>query len=84
MWGPKDGTLYMKYRDIRHIVKDYTGPNKFGLILQAWEQSYLCNIIFPGDSPKAYFSIAGFAVYAGQILFYNTSPCIGKSSYLLT
>lgn len=73
VWGLGEGALCVK------CGKDHAGPNNFGPVLPAWEQSYLRSIVFPGDSPQVHFCSAGFGAYDGQTLPYGTSSSHGPT-----
>ena len=54
-------------------MKDHMGPNSYGPVLPAWEQSYLRNIVFGDMNAQSYFCTARYGAYNGQTAPYGTS-----------
>ena len=75
VWAPGSGALCVKCGETGHISKDCNG-----IVLPAWEQSYLRSIVF-GDTPQANFCIAGYGAYDGNVLPYEERPSEGSSQY---
>lgn len=60
VWGPGHGALCVKCGETGHVMKDHIGPNSYGPVLPAWEQSYLRNTVFGDMSAQLYFCTAGY------------------------
>lgn len=73
VWGPGHGALCVKCGETGHVMKDHIGPNSYGPVLPAWEQSYLRNIVFGDMSAQSYFCTAGYGAYDGQTTPYGMS-----------